>query len=311
MEGTMKRLGFTLIELLVVLAVIGVLLALLLPAVQYAREAARRGQCQNNLHQIGVALASYHAGHQTLPPAKINPGSYRPIPGDPNWPILGGGTKNTTGWVLLLPFLDRADLFGEYNASLCSSANAAASLPLMPVMGSDAANSTVVGVLLGVFICPSDTSPALHTQAPDTPTNPLSVRNGRQSNYLFATGAFSDSSQIYHSLDHRNEQGMFGNNGAANYDQVGDGLGQSIAVGEAVHPPNGAVGGPYWGAGVEGCCHGPVTIGSRGPFASRHPRGAHFLFGDGSVRFLSEDLDSQVFDRFHTIHGNEVATVDL
>jgi prepilin-type N-terminal cleavage/methylation domain-containing protein len=92
--------GMTLVELLVVIAIIGVMVALLLPAVQYAREAVRRASCQNNLHQIGIALHNYHGCHRSLPPGCLQ---WRP------W--NGPATRKNFAWsALLLPFLEQANL---------------------------------------------------------------------------------------------------------------------------------------------------------------------------------------------------------
>ncbi len=92
--------GMSLLELLVVIAIVGLLIALLLPAVQNARESARRVQCQNNLHQIGIAFQNYHDAVNTLPPGCLQ---WRPFGGSPN-------LKNFAWSALLLPFVEKAQL---------------------------------------------------------------------------------------------------------------------------------------------------------------------------------------------------------
>src|SRR5262249_62367086 len=104
--GFRRRLGFTLIELLVVIAIISVLVALLLPAVQNAREAARRSQCRNNLKQIGIALQNYHAACNMFPPGYI---AGVPYP----------ATSNGWSWCSqILPYLDQSPLYDQINFQL-------------------------------------------------------------------------------------------------------------------------------------------------------------------------------------------------
>lgn len=144
------RAGFTLIELLVVIAIIGVLIALLLPAVQQAREAARRSQCLNNLKQLGVALHNFENAYGNFP-ANLRTGVS---------PSTPQGFRQ--GWLLfLLPFYDQQSIFDQYNFELGWNY---------------AENSTAIGGTayrrLGALTCPSNPSTNAHDGNPDTGSYP-------------------------------------------------------------------------------------------------------------------------------------------
>jgi prepilin-type N-terminal cleavage/methylation domain-containing protein len=148
-----RSFGFTLIELLVVIAIVGVLIALLLPAVQQAREAARATQCRNNLKQIGLALHHYADAHRVLPPAVVLQ------------PATPAAAMDFNGWSVharLLPFLDEANKFDVANVS------ASIRVP---------ANGTVRRIVSSVFLCPSDPNSNDHrTDAPNHNVNYAALR---------------------------------------------------------------------------------------------------------------------------------------
>src|SRR3712207_6554389 len=132
------RKGFTLIELLVVIAIIAILIALLLPAVQQAREAARRSQCKNNLHQMGLALHNYHDAHNVFPPANFKVLIQDTSPDQFN--------SQSTHWgAMLLPYLDQAPL---YNSMVWGS---------HPTIWYQGPNLVAQQTVLTVFQCPSST----------------------------------------------------------------------------------------------------------------------------------------------------------
>ena len=114
-----RKRAFTLVELLVVIAIIGILVALLLPAIQAAREAARRSQCQNNVKQLGVALHNYHDTNKVFPPGGIDYGWSSNMAGsaEPANKLV----KNLNGLALLLPYLEQQSLYSQMDFTQCVS----------------------------------------------------------------------------------------------------------------------------------------------------------------------------------------------
>jgi prepilin-type N-terminal cleavage/methylation domain-containing protein len=143
--------GFTLIELLVVIAIIAVLISLLLPAVQSAREAARRAQCINNMKQLGLAMHNYHDSNNCLPTGNIRALGVTLAPGSNS---CGGDIfndcQNTPWFCLMLPFFEQGNLYNMFNFQLGSEG------PQNPFPQGFFANSTVGGVKVATFQCPSD-----------------------------------------------------------------------------------------------------------------------------------------------------------
>ncbi len=339
--GSRTRIGFTLVELLVVIAIIGILIALLLPAVQAAREAARRSQCSNNLKQIGIALHNYHDSFKVFPPALINSGrttsSGALLDWDPDQ-----GALNTTGWVLLFPYIEQRPAHDLYDFNVCSSASNPRSG--FPLFGPDTINEPVYSQRYSFLECPS--APTLGERSSSTDSF-YTRRNVYRANYLFSTGVFTDYNRDYSAYNGDIRQGMFGNNGAARIANVTDGTSNSIAAGEATggaaHKTSSNYG-PWGPCGTHTCCHGriysersssPIAINTalnmhrwhinadwvntagtvyKGRsyawvFNSLHPGGAQFVLGDGSARFLSETIDYVTYCRLGYIHDKEPVVV--
>lgn len=329
--------GFTLIELLVVISIIGVLVALLLPAVQQAREAARRSQCLNNLKQIGLALHNYHSAVGAFPPPKIfahSPGrTGSPAPND-----AAGRVLNTTGFTLLLAHLEQEPLYNAYNFSQAScngvNWNGGANTTLV---GSAWVNTTVVGTLVSVFACPSDSPPEVVT---DNASQPYSRQNARRSNYLFCVSMFHDyyNPAVFASSGRRpprKQQGAFFTDLSINLDRFRDGSSQTCMVGESPQLHVDPHYGPYWGSGPLSAVHGvaqppdPISFPTYTWFlpngactgcppgqhyawtmGSRHSGGLHMLFADGSVRFLKDSINPATWWSLQTIAGGEAISAD-
>jgi prepilin-type N-terminal cleavage/methylation domain-containing protein/prepilin-type processing-associated H-X9-DG protein len=335
----LRKRGFTLVELLVVIAIIGILVALLLPAIQAAREAARRTQCQNNVKQLGVALFNYHDSYKVFPPAGLDYG----------WSGSGGAepatklVKNINGLALLLPYIEQQALHSQLNFGQAFShvgpapqtqSNIKASVRPIAGNAGTSGNAAALGEIVPGFVCPSDRRDQLYLPT----TGVYAILNGSgvaavKTNYDFsvATGDYSTFNDwlTYNPLTKR----MFGENSDSNTASVIDGTSNTIAMGETCHwVANGSC--PAWG--FRGWVMSGVDVGANGinqfdipatytwvadkttilgrlrtwaSVGSAHPGGANILMGDASARFVSENTDRTVLVAIATMSGGEAVQV--
>jgi prepilin-type N-terminal cleavage/methylation domain-containing protein/prepilin-type processing-associated H-X9-DG protein len=335
----MRRVrGFTLIELLVVIAIIAVLIGLLLPAVQKVRDAANRMSCQNNLKQMGLALHNFNDAHNRLPAALIHSGRYNNpnntryegpevnLTGDPQYLIY-----NHSGFIALLPYLEQDNLFKQYNYYLAGSTSSPYGIPTAPDPTNNP-NRIVASQQIKVFTCPADDKPPKVTSS-DARTTGFYERDAvRRSNYLFSTGAYTDYNSDW-ATTAAYARGAFGNNGAASLSNMHDGTSNTLMIGESKQLHTSTAYGPYWGSGTHTSVHGRGYYSNFTPnypyglcagsssassvrcqyawgFGSWHGGGTNFVFGDGSVKLISDNVDYLTFAYLGTPDGGEVITTD-
>lgn len=295
-----RRRGFTLIELLVVIAIIAILIALLLPAVQQAREAARRSTCKNNLKQLGLALHNYHDTHRTFPPGHI---------GRCSTPNL-----NASGLVMLLPFIDQAVIYNQYNfeGTMYTGETSAGltSGTITSFAGDPLTNGNMAPSqnLLPAFLCPSD--PGVEVTAATgwpAPTPTGATKGGAKTNYDFITNSAHNACEDWSNTT-ANVRIMFGDESKCKIRDITDGTSNTIAMGETTRSGVNAGGNMTWGYrahvqigiqlfdyGVNIFSPGGASTGSLANWSrpgSLHVGGMHVLLGDGAVRFISENIDS-------------------
>jgi prepilin-type N-terminal cleavage/methylation domain-containing protein/prepilin-type processing-associated H-X9-DG protein len=237
--ATLPR-AFTLVELLVVIAIIGVLVALLLPAVQAAREAARRSQCQNNLRNVALAMLTYHdaKSHFPTPIFTYSPnGTTRNLP-DP----MQGGTLVRTWTIEILPQLEQQALYGRFRWR--TAAGGPAFLPRTPD-GAASINAEAVAARIDVFLCPSDGASAEPYQNGPA-ASPASWGRG---NYLYNFGQFFPDATLVGGLagmsnppaltaflakmDFNVGMGVVDGGGERNISQISDGTSNTIMLAES------------------------------------------------------------------------------
>jgi prepilin-type N-terminal cleavage/methylation domain-containing protein len=329
--------GFTLIELLVAISIIGVLIALLVPAVQAAREAARRVQCQSNLRQLGLALAHYESAAGVYPFG---------VGADSDKLISQIASSNSRRYSLhsqILPYLEQTPLFNQLNFFFQPFAPDQTGDPAV-VTGSGP-NETAARTVVSVFLCPSD-------------FDRMNSRPWGQTNYRSCNGS---------SWSGRAGDGMFGQSTRIRTADVRDGLSNTAAMSERVRghddfakldinadlfreaapwtedtfrawcqglsdsdafalPRNPAVansgmnwleGNMTWTRynhllppGSKSCANGLTWDGVAMTANSRHAKTVGLLKGDGSVRFVSHSVNPRVWSALGTIAGGEVISSD-
>ena len=277
-----RRRGFTLIELLVVVAIIAILIALLLPAVQQAREAARRSSCKNNMAQLMIAVHNYEMAYEMLPPGSINA----------TGPIRNEAKGYHMSWVTqLLPYIEEQVAFRKLD---------------FKVGAYDKKNEVVRLHAIPLLNCPSDDRSLVRDNVPTT-------------NYAACHNSTASAIE-------KSNNGVMFLNSHIRYSQITDGVSKTIFFGEKViEEPKADDKSPYsWISGTRATLRNTGTnlndavdfgdgrirqpdqnkqpakkddISSVGGFSSRHPGGGHVAMGDGSVRFLSENINPVLYKR--------------
>jgi prepilin-type N-terminal cleavage/methylation domain-containing protein len=292
-----KNRGFTLIELLVVIAIIAILIALLLPAVQQAREAARRSTCKNNLKQIGLALHNYHDIYKMFPP-----GAVPKVSGTSGYQ----GNEEHWGWMaFILPQIDQQPLFTQLGVNRRTLADVGRAL------GSNTNALNTAFPSLSVFQCPSDTTgPRLKAGMRRNHFNGNGFPGGNRfrpptSNYIGVCGYKDVNRPSNYSTNPNN--GMLYNRSRVAFRDITDGSSNTFIVGEREQ----RCGAGTWignrnpgGGGTHGADYqfGRISVPLNDPsnsgaqrctdgFSSAHVSGGHFLFCDGRIQFISENIN--------------------
>jgi prepilin-type N-terminal cleavage/methylation domain-containing protein len=318
LRGRLGRRAFTLVELLVVIAIIGILVALLLPAIQAARESARRATCINNLKQLATAMHGYHDTYQCLP---INYG--------------GNAQMNNTGtgksWLIgILPFIEQQALYSQIDFTKGIGDNTAAA--------NRTENTGVAEQVVKTFLCPSDSSGIdgvmggrANVGGNWALNNYKAVAGGNwgwgDHNVSQVSGRWGG---INDGLDRGN--GVICRNNGNNtlnwtrFSHITDGTSVTFAVGEAV-PAWCTHTWWWWYNGATATCGIPLNYriqygdsqlkttawaqdwGRNYSFFSRHPGGGQFALCDASTRFIMDSIDITLYRQLATIDGNEAVQV--
>lgn len=313
MKRSLRNEGFTLVELLVVIAIIGILIALLLPAVQAAREAARRSQCTNNIKQIVLACHNYHDTYKVFPPGGIG------------ITASGQGGPYRTNWAIaILPFVEQQAVYDLWDFNVNNSA---------------AVNQVPSQTLLTAFNCPSDDE-AIKVERPAS--GPRSY-DYRHCSYRAMTGVgnnntdhFWDEWDDFDDLA-SNKRGVFHHvyptrqPNCESFASIKDGSSNTIAIGEMHVPGNNTTRGSFWAytytsyntsqADLNGglmqttdwnvckAAWGGNDNACKRGWGAYHPGGINWGIADGSVRFLGETIDVTLWCALSTVAGGEVASL--
>ena len=318
-----SRAAFTLVELLVVIAIIGILVALLLPAIQAAREAARRTQCVNKIKQLALGLHNYHDINNAFPYSTSSKGSCTSGSGNPP----PGQIKNHRGWIGVLPFIEQGALYDQFDFNQASGNydRAGSGVQGSPV---GSGNAEIVAQVLDAFLCPSDPgNPRITSTSTAYRIDAATTLQGAKTSYDFQGHLETSDCALWRNRSLQTRY-MFGTESHCRIGDVLDGTSNVVMLCETTLDVKDGITGPWgytnwtaaggdfsWRAGTGACTayvgggdwginYWPCCSWSTTPCANRqvgsvahwgrpgslHPGGLHVALADASVRFISEDI---------------------
>lgn len=301
-ESASRRANaFTLVELLVVIAIIGILVALLLPAVQAAREAARRSMCSNNFKQVSLALQNYADAKKSFPA-----GTYLWQSNTCSNPAPGSNGYRGWGWAsFVLPYLEENGIYDRFDFR-----GRPIDLP------SPRVNFPVTAEFVKAFLCPSE---------PQGPELVFMTGDGQNGTHQDDDCGNTNMAGVADSVDwtcdgsepRNNGDGMLFNNSRVRFKDILDGTSHTLIIGEAIGlDPGSHQGFPWVTWNTLHTANGINTALYQKPssfwavaemsFSSHHPGGCHFALVDGSVQFLSDNVSLPILKALTTRKGNEV-----
>ena len=296
--------GFTLVELLVVTAILGSLVAIILPAVQAAREAARRQICSDHLKQLALAVSAYESADRQFPAGRVGCDDTTDIAVCP--PGLPVDRKTAaSGFVTLLPYLEQQPLYAQLNVAQGGLWNRN-----IDDLGwfSDPQKAAGVTQRPPIFVCPSDDSePISDVYAP------VLAATG---NYVFVQGTKGPGTP--RPVAKYDNDGMFLYVRQRRAKEVSDGLSRTLLLGEAVFAHTWESSNTWTYARFNADSlrtteyalntppgHGGSYERQNGAMGSSHPRGALFSFADGHIEFLDDEIDLPLYRALSTIAGDD------
>ena len=305
--GSFRRRGFTLVELLVVIAIIGILIALLLPAVQSARSAARRTQCIQRLEQLGLAAQHFHSAKRRFPPGYLGPVRFQSMSpdGDTYGPCVGL-------LALLLPYIEQPAVAEQLEVSLDTRSSAPPFWQVTPLWN-------LAQTRLESFVCPSDqpydssvgTFMVLHTDKRalrgEISWNESGGDMLGRSNYIGVAGRWG-----YVGLANKDKwRGVFTNRSRTSQKDISDGTSHTMLLGEALGGLQGnrrEYSFAWMGCGALRTKRG-LGGGEWSQFGSAHPGIVHFAYADGSTHAIAvDDVSDRVFWALSGICDGEVVS---